>query len=86
MNRGSKALNEPHVYTQNQVEKMHFAYERLINDPFQQMNEPYSQNFVPPGRSVSSKSSRSSKSRSGSRSSNTSRKELVKAKVLADKK
>ena len=45
MSRGSKGLNESHVYTQNQLEKLHFTYERLnLNDPFQQMNEPYSDN------------------------------------------
>ena len=43
--RGSKGLNESHVYTQNQLEKLHFTYERLnLNDPVQQMNEPYSHN------------------------------------------
>ena len=51
-------LNELHVCTQNQLEKVHFKYERLnLNDPFQQLNEPYSQNLAPPPRSVSSKSS-----------------------------
>ena len=45
MSRGSKGLNDSHVYTQNQLEKLHFTYERLnLNDPFQQMNEPYSHN------------------------------------------
>ena len=29
MSRGSKALNESHVYTQNQLEKLHFTYEKL---------------------------------------------------------
>ena len=71
----SKALNESHVYTQNQLEKVHFKYEILnLNDIFQQMNEPYSQNLVPPARLVSSKSSRSSKSNSSSISSNANRK------------
>ena len=51
-------LNELHVCTKNQLEKVHFKYERLnLNDPFQQLNEPYSQNLAPPPRSVSSKSS-----------------------------
>ena len=50
-----------------------------MNNPFQQMNEPYSQNLASPPRSVSSESFRSSKSKSSSGSSNTSRKELVKA-------
>ena len=41
MSRGSKALNESHVYTQNQLEKVHFTYEKLnLNDPFSRMNEP----------------------------------------------
>ena len=44
MSRGSKVLNESHVYTQKQLEKLHFTYERLdLNDPFHEMNEPYSQ-------------------------------------------
>ena len=85
MNRGRKALNKSHAYTQNQLEKLHFTYERLnLNDPFQQMNEPYSQTLVPPVRSVFSKGSRSSKSKSSSGSSNASRKGLVKAELLAD--
>ena len=85
MNRGSKALNESHVYTQNQLEKLHFTYKKLnLNDPFLQMNEPYSYNLAPPVRSVYSKGSRSSKSKSSSGSSNASRKELVKAELLAD--
>ena len=85
MNRGSKALNESHVYTQNQLEKLHFTYKKLnLNDPFLQMNEPYSYNLAPPVRSVYSKGSRSSKSKSCSGSSNASRKELVKAELLAD--
>ena len=84
MSRCSKALNESHAYTQNQLEKLHFTYERLnLNDPFQQMNEPYSQILVPPVRSVSSKGSRLSKSKSSSGSSNASRKQLVKAELLA---
>ena len=79
----NKALNESHVYTQNQLEKLHFTYERLIlNDPFQQMNEPYLHNLAPPVRSVPSKGSQSSKSNSGS--SNANRKGLVKAELLAD--
>ena len=87
MNRGSKALNESHAYTQNQLKKLHFTYKRLnLNDPFQQMNEPYSQTLVPPVRSVSLKGSPSSKSKSSSGSSNASRKELVKAELLADQK
>ena len=85
MNRGSKALNESHVYTQNQLEKLHFTYKKLnLNDPFLQMNEPYSYNLAPPVWSVYSKGSRSSKSKSCSGSSNASRKELVKAELLAD--
>ena len=48
------------------------------------MNEPYSHNLAPPIRSVSSKGSRSSKSKSSLGSSNASRKELVKAELLAD--
>ena len=48
------------------------------------MNEPYSQTLVPPVRSVSSKGSQSSKSKSSSGSSSASRKELVKAELLAD--
>ena len=45
MRRGSKGLNESHVYTQNKFEKLHFTYETLnLNDPFQQINEPYSHN------------------------------------------
>ena len=76
MSRGSKTLNEFHVYTQNQLEKLHFTYENLnLNDPFPRMNEPYSHNLA---RSVSSKGSRSSKSKSSLGSSNASRKELVK--------
>ena len=64
MSRGSKALNESHTYTQNQLEKLHFIYERInLNDPFQQMNERYSQTLVPPIHSISSKGSRSSKSK-----------------------
>ena len=47
------------------------------------MNEPYSQTLVPPVRSVSSKGSRLSKSKSSSGSSNASRKQLVKAELLA---
>ena len=44
MSRGSKAVNKSHVYTQNQLEKLHFTYERLnLNDPFQQMDEPYTE-------------------------------------------
>ena len=78
MNRGSKAFNKSHAYTQNDLEKLHFTYERVnLNYPFQQMNEPYSQTLVPPVRAVSSKGSRSSKSKSSSGSSNASRKELV---------
>ena len=85
MNRGSKALNESHVYTQNQLEKLHFTYKKLnLNDPFLQMNEPYSYNLAPPVWSVYSKGSRSSKSKSCSGSSNASRKELVKAELLAN--
>ena len=85
MSRGSKALNESHVYTQNQLEKVHFTYEKLnLNDPFSRMNEPYSHNLAPTVRSISSKGSRSSKSKSSSGSSNASRKELVKAELLAD--
>ena len=65
---------------------MHFTYDRLnLNNPFQQMNEPYSQNLAPPPRSVSSESFRSSKSKSSSGSSNTSRKELVKAALTRKK-
>ena len=76
----NKALNESHVYTQNQLEKLHFTYERLnLNDTFQQINEPYSHNLAPTVRSVSSKGSRSSKSKSRSGSSNASRKKLVKS-------
>ena len=83
MSRGSKVLNGSHVYTQNQLEKLHFTYGRLIlNDPFQQMNEPYLHNLAPPVRSVPSKGSQSSKSNSGS--SNANRKGLVKAELLAD--
>ena len=83
MSRGSKALNESHVYTQNQLEKLHFTYEKLnLNDLFPPMNEPYLHNLAQPVRSVSSKGSRSSKSSSGC--SNASRKELVKAELLAD--
>ena len=83
MSRGSKALNESHVYTQNQVEKLHFTYEKLnLNDLFPPMNERYLHNLAQPVRSVSSKGSRSSKSSSGC--SNASRKELVKAELLAD--
>ena len=48
------------------------------------MNEPYSYNLAPPVRSVYSKGSQSSKSKSCSGSSNASRKELVKAELLAD--
>ena len=48
------------------------------------MNESYSHNLAPLVRSVSSKGSRSSKSKSSSGSSNASRKELVKAELLAD--
>ena len=48
------------------------------------MNETCSQNLAPLLRSVSSKSSRSSKSKSRSGTSNASRKELVKAELLAD--
>ena len=85
ISRGSKVLNELHVYTQNQLEKLHFTYERLnLNDPFQQINEPYSHNLAPPVRSVSSKGSGSSKSKSSSGGSNASRKELVKAELLAN--
>ena len=85
MNRGSKALNESHVYTQNQLEKLHFTYKKLnLNDLFQRLNEPYSHNLAPPVRSVSSKGSRSSNSKSSSGGSNASRKELVKAELLAD--
>ena len=85
MSRRSKALNELHVYTQNQLQKLHFTYEKLnLNDPFQQKNEPNSQNLVPPVRSISSKNSQSSKSKSSSRSSSASRKELVKGKLLVD--
>ena len=29
MSRDSKAFNESHVYTQNQLEKLHFTYEKL---------------------------------------------------------
>ena len=83
MSRGSKALNESHVYTQNQLEKLHFTYEKLnLNYLFPPMNEPYLHNLAQPVRSVSSKGSRSSKSSSGC--SNASRKELVKAELLAD--
>ena len=83
MSRGSKALNESHVYTQNQLEKLHFTYEKLnLNDLFPPMNEPYLHNLAQPVRSVSSKGSRSSKFSSGC--SNASRKELVKAELLAD--
>ena len=50
MSRSSKALNELYVYTQKQLEKLHFTYERLdLNDFFQQMNEPYLQNWAPSG-------------------------------------
>ena len=55
-----------------------------LNDTFQQMNEPYSNNLAPPVRSASSKGSRSPKSKSSSGSSNASRKELVKAELLAN--
>ena len=83
MSRGSKALNESHVYTQKQLEKLHFTYEKLnLNDLFPPMNEPYLHNLAQPVWSVSSKGSRSSKSSSGC--SNASRKELVKAELLAD--
>ena len=70
MSRGGKALNESHVCTQNQLEKLHFAYKKIdLNDLFQQMNEPCSYNLAPLVRSVSSKGSRSSKSKSSSGSS-----------------
>ena len=80
MSRGSKVSNKSHVYTQNQLEKLHFTHERLnLDDPFQQVNEPYSQNLAPPVRSVSSKSSRSFESSGSfsisSGSPNASRKE-----------
>ena len=82
MNRGSKALNELHVHAQNQSEKVHFKYQRLnLNDPFQQINEQYSQSLAPPACSVCSNSSESSKSKSSSGSSNSSRKEFVKAEL-----
>ena len=43
ISRGNKAVIEWHVYTQKQLEKLYFTYERLnLNDTFQQMNEPYS--------------------------------------------
>ena len=85
MSRGSKALNKSHVYTQNQLEKLHFTNEKLnLNDPFPQMNKPYSHNLAPPVRSASSKGSQLFKSKSSSGSSNASRKELVKAELLAD--
>ena len=85
MSRGSKALKESHVHTQNQLKKLHFTYEELnLNDPFPQMNESYCHNLAPPVRSVFSKDSRSSKFKSCSGSSNAGRKELVKAEFLAD--
>ena len=49
MSRGSKALKESHVYTQNQLEKLHFTYEKLnFNDPFPRINEPYLLNLAQP--------------------------------------
>ena len=58
MSRGGKALNESHVYTQNQLEKLHFTCENLnLSDPFPRMNELYSHNLAPPVRSVSWKGS-----------------------------
>ena len=81
----TKALNESHVCSRNQLEKLHYRYERLnLNGPFQQMNETCSQNLAPSLPSVSSKSSGSSKSKSRLGTSNASRKELVKAELLAD--
>ena len=62
-----------------------FYNEKLnLNDPFPRMNEPYLHNLAPPVRAVSSKGSGSSKSKSSRGSSNASRKELVKAELLAD--
>ena len=76
-----------YVYTQNQLKKKQFKYERLnLNKPFQQINEPYSQTFTQPTRSVSSKIYRSSKSKSSLGSTNASRKELVKAEFFIDQK